>query len=133
MRRIGEEQASVGEIEKFEETEISIASAELVGSICPFIDLAKARVARSVNSEPAMLYWQIGKKIREEISARKIAGQEKGVIDLLSNDPGGYRFVVSRSNLFWAFSSISSSLGIIPWSISTLPFTMVVSTPPEML
>jgi len=101
MRRIGEEQASVGEIEKFEETEISIASAELVGSIRPLIEQAKSRVAQSVNSELVILYWQIGKRIREEISARKIAGQEKGVVDLLSETlTADYGRGFSRRNLF---------------------------------
>ena len=101
MRRIGEEQASVGEIEKVEETEISIASEKLVGSIRPLIEQAKSRVAQSVNSELVILYWQIGKRIREEISARKIAGQEKGVVDLLSETlTADYGRGFSRRNLF---------------------------------
>jgi len=63
VRRIGEEQASVGEIEKVEETEITIASEELIGSIRPLIEQARAHVAQSVNSELVLLYWQIGKRI----------------------------------------------------------------------
>jgi len=70
-----EERASAGEMERSEENEIAIASETLVGSIRPLIEQAKAQVAQSVNSELVLLYWQIGKRIREEISARKIAGQ----------------------------------------------------------
>jgi len=83
------------------ENEISIASEELAGSIRPLIEQARVRVAQSVNSELVLLYWRIGKRIREEISARKIAGQEKGVVDLLSGTlTGEYGRGFSRSNLF---------------------------------
>ena len=81
-----EEQASAGGIEKLEENGISIASEELVGSIRPLIEQAKARVAQLVNSELVLLYWRIGKMIREEISARKIVCQEKGIVNLLSEN-----------------------------------------------
>lgn len=83
------------------ENEISIASDELAGSIRPLIEQARVRVAQSVNSELVLLYWRIGKRIREEISARKIAGQEKGVVDLLSGTlTGEYGRGFSRGNLF---------------------------------
>lgn len=101
MRRLSKGQGSADVIEKFEVTEISIASEELVGSIRPLIEQVKSRVAQSVNSELVILYWQIGKRIREEISARKIAGQEKGVVDLLSETlTADYGRGFSRRNLF---------------------------------
>ena len=81
--KIKEEMASADEMVRSKEDEIAIASEELVGSIRPLIEQAKARVAQSVNSELVLLYWRIGKTIREEISARKIAGQEEGIVDLL--------------------------------------------------
>jgi hypothetical protein len=91
---------SAGEMEERED-EFSLASEELVGSIRPLIEQAKARVAQSVNSELVLLYWRIGKTIREEISARKIAGQEKGIADLLSETlTTEYGRGFSRSNLF---------------------------------
>jgi hypothetical protein len=48
-----------------------------------------------------LLYWQIGKTIQEQISARKIAGQEKGIVDLLSKTlRAEYGQGFSRRNLF---------------------------------
>jgi hypothetical protein len=48
-----------------------------------------------------LLYWRIGKRIREEISARKIASREKGIVDLLSGTLSAeYGRGFSRSNLF---------------------------------
>jgi hypothetical protein len=76
--KMKEEMAPAGE------NEIAVASEELVGSVRPLIEQARARVAQSVNSELVLLYWRIGRRIKEEISARKITGQEKGVVDLLS-------------------------------------------------
>jgi len=81
--------------------DLFLASEELIGSISPPIEQAKARVAQAVNSEPVLLYWRIGKNIREEIFARKIAGQEKGIVDLLSDKLTlEYGRGFSRRNLF---------------------------------
>jgi predicted nuclease of restriction endonuclease-like (RecB) superfamily len=94
-------QTSTGEDERLAESEIAIASEELVGSIRPLIELAKSRVAQSVNSELVMLYWRIGRTIRSKMEAGKIAGQEKGLVDLLSDaltEEYGRGF--SRRNLF---------------------------------
>ena len=74
--------SAAGKMEDLRENEIAIASEELAGSIRPHIEQAKARVAQSVNSELVLLYWRIGRRIREEISARKITGQETGIVDL---------------------------------------------------
>jgi hypothetical protein len=91
---------SSGEMEERDD-EISLASEELVGSIRPLIELAKARVAQSVNSELVMLYWQIGKTIQDKISAGRIAGQETGIVDLLSKTlTMEYGRGFSRRNLF---------------------------------
>ncbi len=96
-----EKSASAGKMEKSGENEIAIASEELVDSIRPLIEQAKAHVAQSVNSELVLLYWRIGKTIRKEISARKIAGQEKGIVDLLSETlTSEYGRGFSRRNLF---------------------------------
>ena len=80
--KMKEEMASAGEMERSGENEIAIASKELAGSIRPLIEQAKARVAQWVNSELVLLYWRIGRRIREEISSRKITGQETGIVDL---------------------------------------------------
>ena len=68
--KIKEEMASADEMVRSEEDEIAIASEELVGSIRPLIEQAKARVAQSVNSELVMLYWQIGKRIGEDLHSQ---------------------------------------------------------------
>ena len=97
-----EKSASVARIEKSGENEIAIASEELIGNIRPLIEQAKARVAQSVNSELVLLYWQIGKTIREEIFARKIASQENSIVDLLSETLSlEYGRGFSRRNLFY--------------------------------
>jgi hypothetical protein len=99
--RMKEISPAMGEIKEAKEADLSIASEELIGSIRPLIEQAKARVAQSVNSELVLLYWQIGKTIREQISARKIAGQERGIVDLLSKTlTAEYGQGFSRRNLF---------------------------------
>jgi hypothetical protein len=70
-----------GKMEKGED-EISPASEELVGSIRPLIGQAKARVAQSVNSELVMLYWQIGKRISEDLPAENRAEYGAKVVSL---------------------------------------------------
>ena len=57
--KMKEEMASAGE------NEIAIASEELAGSIRPLIEQARAQVAQSVNSELVLLYWRIGRRIKE--------------------------------------------------------------------
>lgn len=86
---------------KLKQDDLTLASEELIGSIRPLIEQAKTRVAQALNSELVLLYWRIGKTIREEISARKIAGQEKGIVDLLSKTLTlEYGRGFSRRNLF---------------------------------
>jgi hypothetical protein len=89
------------EMKKSGEDEIAIVSEELIGSIRILIEQAKVRVAQLVNSELVRLYWLIGKMIRAEISARKIVGQEKGIVNLLSETlTTEYGQGFSRRNLF---------------------------------
>ena len=92
--KMKEKMASAGE------NEIAIASEELAGSIRPLIEQARARVAQSVNSELVLLCLRIRGLIKEVISARKIVGQEKGIVDLLIGTlTREYEWVFSRSNL----------------------------------
>jgi len=39
----------------------------LIGDIWSLIDSAKSRIARSVNQEMTLLYWYIGRRIKDEI------------------------------------------------------------------
>ena len=55
-----------------------ITNTTLVSDIRYIIDQAKTKVAKTINSEMTILYWHIGKRIREEILAHERAeyGQE---------------------------------------------------------
>ena len=96
-----EKSASVGEMEKSGENEIAIASEELVGSIRPLIEQAKARVAQSVNSELVILYWQIGKRISDDLPAESRAEYGAKVVELVSKRLAAeYGKGFRRSNVF---------------------------------
>jgi len=91
---------SSGEMEERED-EISLASEELVGSIRPLIEQAKARVAQSVNSELVMLYWQIGKRISEDLPAGNRAEYGAKIVELVSERlTAEYGKGFRRSNVF---------------------------------
>jgi len=76
-------------------------SQKSLSTASPLIEQANVRIAQLVNSELVHLYWLIGKIIREEISVRKIVGQEKGIVNLLSETlTKEYGQGFSRRNLF---------------------------------
>jgi hypothetical protein len=45
----------------------------LLGDVRSLIEQARSDVARSVNSALVMLYWQVGKRIREDVLKQKRA------------------------------------------------------------
>lgn len=99
--RMREEQDPAGKIAESEENEVSVASEELVGSIRPLIEQAKARVAQSVNSELVLLYWQIGKRIRYDLPAESRAEYGAKVVELVSERLAAeYGKGFRRSNVF---------------------------------
>jgi len=99
--RIREEQDPAGKIAESEENEVSVASEELVGSIRPLIEQAKARVAQSVNSELVILYWQIGKRISDDLPAESRAEYGAKVVELVSKRLAAeYGKGFRRSNVF---------------------------------
>lgn len=87
--------------------EITANITDLIKDISVLIDNAKVRVAIKVNSEMTMLYWNIGKRIQEEIlkSTRAEYGQE--VIKMLAKDllslygRGFSRTALIRMNQFY--------------------------------
>ena len=96
-----EKSAFVGEMEKSGENEIAIASEELVSSIRPLIEQAKAHVAQSVNSELVLLYWQIGKRISDDLPAGSRAEYGAKVVELVSKRLAAeYGKGFRRSNVF---------------------------------
>ena len=79
---------------------LSDNDAQLFGDIASMIERARTRTAAAVNSDLVMLYWGIGKRIREDVlgGARAEYGQAvvKRLAERLTNRYGrGY----SRSNL----------------------------------
>ena len=64
----------------------------LLSDLCELVKSAKCRVAVSVNSEIVMLYWQVGKRIKDDVLKNKRAayGEEivKKVSDFLSEEFG---------------------------------------------
>jgi len=56
----------------------------LIGKISGLIESARKKVAASVNHEMVLLYWNIGKAVKEEIMKSARAGYGKQVIQLLS-------------------------------------------------
>jgi len=57
---------------------------DLLQSIIKLIDNARSRVALTVNRELTILYWNIGKKINEDILQHKRADYGKKIIEELS-------------------------------------------------
>jgi len=93
--------SSAGKMENLRENEIAIASEQLVGSIRPLIEQAKARVAQSVNSELVMLYWQIGRCISKDLPAEDRAEYGAKVVELVSDKlTAEYGKGFRRSNVF---------------------------------
>ncbi len=56
----------------------------IFADIKSFIDYSKYQVAVTVNSTISMLYWQIGKRINQEVLLEKRAEYGKHVVELLA-------------------------------------------------
>jgi predicted nuclease of restriction endonuclease-like (RecB) superfamily len=96
--------------------ELSIASEELIGSIRPLIEQAKARVAQSVNSELVLLYWQIGRRISENLLAKDRAEYGAKLVELVSDKlTAEYGKGFRRSNVFHMirFAEVFDDLKIV--------------------
>lgn len=60
------------------------SKANLLGDIKSLIEQSKQQVAVTVNAAMSMLYWQIGKKINQEILNDKRAEYGKQIVATLS-------------------------------------------------
>lgn len=84
-----------------------IVEEKLAQDIRSLINSTKSRVAISVNSQMTMLYWHIGKRIKEEIIKSERAEYGAKVIKLLAQDlsaeygKGFSRFALSRMVQFY--------------------------------
>ena len=61
-----------------------IPSTNLLGDIRSLIQQARERVAVSVNSTTVVLYWQIGKRIREDVLKNERAEYGEQIVSTLS-------------------------------------------------
>jgi hypothetical protein len=64
--------------------ELKIVNEPFFGDIKQLINEARQRVALSVNAELTLLYWQVGKRIKQEIITNSRADYGKQVIANLS-------------------------------------------------
>lgn len=73
----------------------------LVGDISGLIEAARTRAAVAVNSELVMLYWSIGKRIREDVLGGERAEYGRAVVKRLAERLAErYGRAYSRRNLF---------------------------------
>lgn len=62
----------------------TVAMPNLLGDIRQVIETARQQTARAVNSTLVMMYWQIGKRIREEVLGNERAEYGKEILQTLS-------------------------------------------------
>ncbi|MFO0223251.1 MAG: YhcG family protein [Planctomyces sp.] len=74
---------------------------DLLGDIRTLIEAAREQTARAVNSTLVIMYWQIGRRIRQDVLGNERAEYGKQIVDALSRqltEEFGRGF--SRANLF---------------------------------
>jgi predicted nuclease of restriction endonuclease-like (RecB) superfamily len=88
----------------------------LLTEICSLIESARNRVAVVINAELTLLYWQVGKKIREGVLKKKRAEYGQLIVAKLSEQLAGeYGQGFSEKNL-WnmvRFAEVSPNLQIV--------------------
>ncbi len=99
--KVKDELPSAGKMKESGINTDAIDSKRLLDDISCLVENSRRRVAQSVNSELVMLYWQIGKRISEDLPAENRAEYGAKVVELVSErltaDHGkGFR----RSNVF---------------------------------
>jgi hypothetical protein len=62
----------------------AVPADRLLGDIRAMIEHARAQVARTVNSAMVALYWQIDKRIREDVLHEKRAEYGEEIVQTLS-------------------------------------------------
>ena len=78
-----------------------VDSKRLLDDISCLVENSRRRVAQSVNSELVMLYWQIGKRISEDLPAENRAEYGAKVVELVSESlTAEYGKGFRRSNVF---------------------------------
>ena len=59
-------------------------STSLLAEIRQIIDSARARAAGAVNAELTLLYWKVGRRIRQDILGEKRADYGAGIVSALA-------------------------------------------------
>ncbi len=99
--KVRNEQISAGEINKLDRLPDSKASERLLDELRSLVEKSRRSLAQAVNSELVLLYWRIGKRIREEILAEDRADYGKRIVEDLSDSlKSEYGEGFGRRNLF---------------------------------
>jgi predicted nuclease of restriction endonuclease-like (RecB) superfamily len=95
---------------------INLTNTDLLQSIVSLIDGTRQRVAQTVNSELTLLYWNIGKKINEDILKNGRADYGKTIIPILSKELSNlYGAGFNKRNLqsFIKFNAVYQDIEIL--------------------
>ncbi len=96
--KVKDEQPSTG---KINELASHLGSKRLLDYISCLVESSRHHLAQSVNSELVMLYWQIGKRIGEDLPAENRAEYGAKVVELVSERlTAEYGKGFRRSNVF---------------------------------
>ncbi len=90
--------------------------AGLLGDVRSLIEQARSDVARSVNSALVMLYWQVGKRIRDDVLKKKRAAYGEEIVSALGTQlTAEYGRGYSRRNLsrMMRFAEVFPDLEIV--------------------
>lgn len=101
-------------------------SQALVSDICDLIDQAKSQIAKTINQEMTLLYWQIGKRIKEEVVKSERADYGEQIIHNLANQltteygRGFGKRILFRAIQFYEnfseFKKVSTLSTLLTWS-----------------
>lgn len=81
----------------------------LFGDVVSLIDGARQRVAAEVNSELVVLYWSIGKRVREEILGGERAAYGQQVVGRLAER------LTARYGRGWSRRNVHRMIGLAAW------------------
>jgi hypothetical protein len=99
--KVKDELPSAGKMKESGINTDAIDSKQLLDDISCLVENSRCRVAQSVNSELVMLYWQIGKRISEDLPAENRAEYGAKVVEVVSESlTAEYGKGFRRSNVF---------------------------------
>lgn len=109
---------------------VEVAQQQLFTDVQQLIEVAKSSVSQTVNAGLTMLYWNIGKRINEEVLQNERAAYGKQIIASLSKQlvaeyGGSYkeknlRRIVQFYKIFPDFEIVASLMRQLSWTHFTL-------------